>query len=291
MSLPSVKAAEKKLEGYAKTVELTGFYGVELAASLAEYALLLISFFYAWLLVLGVGITLVVMRQGFLDLIPWFRDHIKFATAWVNWMLIVLQSLEDVLTAVVNFILGALALFGYHGKTLKYHKFYTLTERQVQHELNIIAINCAHIDSTYKIAEQFTPELIASVGGDVCPYFRLIQPLPHNVGDSIYAPFSSYVPDPSPWPMGNNCASNSTNQVNYGVLCGSIAVGYPVLEILLPMVLIGIFLLSSGSAFAHLIGESVILAEKTFKFAVSLAEKIVRATSRLGHIICKSRKQ
>ena len=283
----SLKKDDKEIKEDVDAAVVAGEYSIEVAASFGEYGILLVSFFYAWLSVLVVGSFLVVTRAAFLSAIPWFQDHLTFATDFANAILVVITALEDVVISIINFVESALSIFGYHGKHLKYHAFKTVSKRQVANELTVIASHCGRIDSTARIAEQFMPPLINLIGGEVCPYFRLLLPLPHGIGESLYKPFKAYVPDPSPWPTGNNCAVNSTNEVQYGILCGSIAIGYPILEILLPMVLIGLLILSSGSAIARLIDQLLKIAWTSIKFCKNVVMQVIHATKKIGNIICK----
>lgn len=233
---------------------------IHLLASLVEFGVLLVAFFYAWAGVLALGIYLVGLRWLFLQLIPLLIDLAGPIVLFVNVIITAWVSLEDIVIAIVDttenigdFIknIGTAVdnvITGSHHHMADYVKYHfkhldLVSEDDFTGPLKQIARDCTPIDSVASIADQWLPRL---VDRGMCPVFRSLWPMPGGLGVALYEPWSGWVSDPTPFGVGagNNCASTKT-MPEYGVACACIAVGFPVLEVLLPCVFVGIFLLSS----------------------------------------------
>jgi hypothetical protein len=234
---------------WATDAAIFGLVGaiVVFGASFLEFALLLVSFFYAWFLIGTLGVMLVAMRLIFFAIIPTLIKYAKPIVIYINYLRDVFDTVENFFIVVINIfelVIEAVAALTFGawdpGKMsfVKFVKYNQITVKEYLDELTIIQTECAHIDSTASIADQWVPHLIDEA---TCPYYRAMWPLPHHIGPHIYNTFGKWVSNPEPW-LGNNCNANTTTK--HGVLCASLAVGYPMLEVVLPSVILGIFALS-----------------------------------------------
>jgi hypothetical protein len=234
---------------WATDAAIFGLVGsvVVFGASFLEFAILMISFFYAWFLVGTLGVMLIAMRLIFFAIIPTLIKYAKPIVIYINYLRDVFDTVENFFIVVINIFelvieaVAALTLGAWDpGKMsfVKFVKYNQISVKEYLDELTLIQTECVHIDSTASIADQWVPHLIDEA---TCPYYRALWPLPYNVGPHVYNTFGVWVSNPEPW-VGNNCDANTTTK--HGVLCASLAVGYPMLEVVLPSIILGIFTLS-----------------------------------------------
>jgi len=255
---------------------------VEFVFSFFEFGLLLASFFYAWSMVLGLGVGLIVLRFAFFALVPFMLEFAVPIVDIINIILVLLTLMEDAVITLVDVVIEVMdavsALFGdpMDVKTIDYKGFTTITYAEFEDELKLIATECHPIDSTAAIVDQWLPELIDE---EFCPVYRSLWPLPYDIGPSLYNTFGAWVSDPTPW-EGNNC--DRVVETKHGVLCGSIAVGYPILEVLFPSVIVGIFILSSGSQLAAIIRFAV---DTTVEIVFGLATSVLHVIEEIDKVV------
>lgn len=209
----------------------------EFVLTLFEFAVLVVSFFYAWFSVLVVGVALIHARKTFLESIPLLIDLAVPVTVFVDSVIVSYDMLEVFCTTVHNAI-GHLI-----GATdVSFTPINVFTADAFTAELKAIAVECSHIDSVAAIAMQWMPGLVDAA---LCPAFRAIWPIPYGVAPALYAPFAGWVSDPTPYPNGGNCASPPPTK--NGLFCAGLAVGFGVIEVVLPSVFVGLLLVSSGA--------------------------------------------
>jgi len=243
-------------------------YSVAFGVSLAEFWILMTAFFYAWFGIGIAGLFLITLRAVFIELIPHMLHAAKFWTGVTNAFLDAFGIVENGAIVVIDAVMSIVGFFS--GKLHPIHpqKFGHISINQFKTELTLISRQCPPVDSTYAIAREFLPPFISD---SLCPVYRALWPLPYDISKKLYEPLSLVVADPTPYP-GNNCDRNSTPE--YNVVCAGLAVGYPVLEVLLPTVIFGVFILSSGGPLSSLVYEFVV-------FAWSLAKEVGRISSDL----------
>jgi hypothetical protein len=210
---------------------------VKFVLTLVEFAILVVSFFYAWFSVLIVGFGLILARKTLLGSIPFLIDLAVPITLFVDSVIISHDMLEAFCTTVHNAI-GSLI-----GETdVSFTPISPISVDAFSAEMKMISKECTPIDSVSAIAIQWLPELVDET---LCPVFRAMWPIPYNLSRTVYAPFSGWVSDPTPYPHGGNCVRNSTN--SHGIFCAALAIGYPVIEVILPSLFGGLLLVSSGT--------------------------------------------
>jgi len=230
-----------RLWSLERAVVFLTLQAIELAATLVEFAILVVSFFYAWFGILVVGVGLILIRKTFLAMIPVLVTLSVPLTFWLNEIIASFDMLENFCILVVKMIGGLLG----GGGDVNFVKVHTLTVDSVVDELKHIADTCKSIDSVASIADQWVPALVDEL---MCPVFRAIWPLPFDIGPRLYGPFDGWVSDPTPFPNGGNCAREATDPG--AIVCAALAVGFGVLEVVLPSVFVGLFLMSSGGRLA-----------------------------------------
>ena len=273
-------------------------------ASLIEFGILAAAFFYAWASVIGVGLYLLFVRFAFLRSIPAIIYLAGPIIGVANAFIAAFVSLEDVVITIVTTIDDAKDLFenvanalasvftGSKDHQVDYAKYNFvratfLHKDQLTRPLKDIATACRDVDSVASIAAQWMPPLVDAV---MCPVFRSLWPLPYSIGPSLYGPWSGWVSDPTPFnnppmPMGNNCQSTHDRDP-YGVFCACLAAGFPVLEVILPCVFIGILLLSSGSEIGAVIAWALRAAVRAAMLAAGLVVSLVNETEKWAKMVC-----
>jgi len=243
MGLP----CSQQLWSIERAVVFLTIHTIRFTLTFAEFFLLLVSFFYAWFSVGVVGLVWVVYRQVFLSSIPLLIDLAVPLTLFVDAIIVSFDTLENVVAVLYDAANAIASAFGDGGTYMKFTKITVLSVDQVTDELKLIALQCTPIDSVTAIADQWMPRLLDDA---MCPLFRATWPLPHGIGETLYHPFRGWVSDPTPYP-GNNC--DPPPVVSHGILCAALAVGYGVVEVVLPSVFVGIFLMSSGGELASVL--------------------------------------
>ena len=258
--------------------------------SFFQFGILMVAFFYAWFFVLAVGILLVLARLGFFALIPTLLQYSVPIVDLINVCLVLFTLLEDavitLIDAVVIVVDAVSALMGDDDPPLsliEYEDFTTITYSEFEEDLRLIATECTPIDSTVDIADQWLPALLDET---LCPVFRSVYALPYNIGPRLYQTFGGgWVSDPTPWPMGNNCDRVVTTR--HGILCGSLAVGYPVLEVIFPSVILGIFILSSGSQLSSLVAWIMTTTTRLVGSTACSVTSALRSVNLFAKFICR----
>lgn len=240
---------------------------IKLVLTLGEFAILVVSFFYAWFSVLIVGGGLVLARKTFLLSIPALIDLAVPLTLFIDGIIVSFDMIEAFCTTVHNMI-GTLI-----GETdVSFTPVMPFTVDAFKADLELIARECAPIDSVSAIAAQWVPEVVDHA---LCPVFRALWPLPHGLAAKLYAPFDGWVSDPTPFPNGGNCARPQAE--THGVLCAALAVGYAVLEVVLPSVFVGLLIVSSGAELAGIIWWILMLFAATVDECACILLNLVRA--------------
>ena len=264
MGIPGCEAKLWSIERAAIFLTLTTF---KLVLTLLEFAILVVSFFYAWFSVLVVGIGLVLLRKTFLLSIPLLIDLAIPITIFIDSVIEGYDMLEVFCTTVHNTI-GFLI-----GETdVAFKPVSPFTVDAFSAELKAISKQCTPIDSVAAIAMQWMPELVDEV---MCPVFRAMWPIPHSFSQTLYAPFAGWVSDPTPYPDGGNCVRPPSE--THGVMCAALAVGFGVLEVILPSVFVGLLLVSSGSEIFGVLWWALLLFVAVLDEAACLLLNLVRS--------------
>lgn len=250
------------LVGVAHAVRKLSVSSVAMIVSMCAFAVLLVAFAWSLLLVAGIGTTLILLRAGFLEAIPFMLDHIKVFTDIANTMILIIDAIQfafyfiyDAVVALIKVVHAVECAFKPSSCSdgpgfKKDSPVKLITYAEFKRSMQNVAEECTGINSMSAIVSAAAPRVF---GPWLCPLLRAGTPLA-GVGRLSEA-LSPTVPDPTPWP-GNNCDPEYTPLDNL-VLCDCIGVGYFVLELLFPILVLGILLMSSGGAIAALVLASL----------------------------------
>ena len=252
------------------------------AEQAAEWALLLVLslLLYAQLLVLNsavlaiiffVGVALVLSRLAFFASLPFMLRHVHTFVDIINTFVSAFIAVENVVIAVTDVIIESIALFtGDKPKPLAFQPFETVTYSQFREGLNTVAKECTAVDSVGAMTEIAVPTVISPV---LCPVLRTLYPLPGM--PRVASSLDWLSADPSPLPGGNNCGGAFGYDMDYFWMCSGIGLGYVVLEVVLPIMLISLFIISSGRPACN----AVMYLVKTGGDAVAFGGSVVATTT------------
>jgi hypothetical protein len=142
-------------------------------------------------------------------------------------------------------------------------KFNDLDPTRVKRILNEIQHECPKYNGIEAISDHITKQ---SLNEYVCPIIRATKPLGWvgNATESMLSPFSydatPFPGDPPP-PGGKphvgeiNCQGPEDQDVAW--VCVLIGIGYLVIEVLIPAMILGIFLYSAGGSILKLVGDGL----------------------------------
>lgn len=235
---------------------------LETIASLQTVPAYLILFSTVIIGLLGVGITLIIIRVAFLWMIPQLISVSGVVAFGVNWAIDALEIFEVIVSDTVDVILDIIDIITFskpdHIVSASI-KWSDISASQIRTFLSTVSTSCTPYDSIVPIFNA-TIKLVASQ--TVCPIIRSVQPMPViSTVANVLLGWMSYEWNPNPGQ--NNCRS-SHEQANI-ILCTTFGAGYIILELLLPMLIGAILLVSMGSSVFRLISTIVVYAiEITF---------------------------
>ena len=235
------------------------------------------------LFVLGLGLLLVYLRLAIFSAIPTINEFIVPIVIGLDAVMIDFQIQSTLLKVGWNVIAKVVDTFGGSLQPLKgpYNFFprKLITPKQAKAVLNDFASTCVSYDSVDIIFAKVARTLI---GPSLCPVLRYIYPV-KPLFDAAMWMVGWASPDPTPlgYAGENNC-QDSPNDFSW--VCAAVGVGYVVLEVIFPILILFIALealLVPTARFCVVIIEEVIyLAEKTIKgirTIESSAEKLEKA--------------
>jgi len=227
---------------------------VETIASLGQIPAYLILFAPVIQGLLAVGVALIVIRVAFLWMIPQLISASTLVAFGVNWAIDALEVFEVIVADTVDIILDIIDVLTFskpdHIVSASI-KWSDISSAQIQTFLSTVSTACRPYDSIVPILNA-TIKMAASVS--VCPVIRSVQPMPivSSVAGALLG-WMSYGWDPNPGE--NNCKSDHDANV---ILCSTFGAGYIVLEMLLPMMIGAILLVSMGSSIARLLATILV---------------------------------
>lgn len=304
---------------------------VMLCLNLANFFLFLMATATVWGGILVAGLVFVATRELFLLSIPVLCEYADILAIWFTMVLIfsyylwqavkiilkvvlvivnfaeeIVEKITDAIDAVgdalgIHFPSVSLPRFDSSGLSAQNAPPDSVSADDIRTELHMILDHCEDIDSTAAIANQWVPTL---VGSGFCPYFRALYPLDYNIGPALYDTFGrGWVPDPTPYPLGNNCNQSmfytpTNNQVGisivpnenrqYGILCAGLGVGYPTLEVVLPIIFIGIFMITCGAQFWAIVGYAFVFVKRVVWATACWVSKFLHAIEDAASCACST---
>lgn len=220
--------------------------------------LLLESMVFQYLLAVGVGG--IVARLLFLWMAPFLAKHSVTVAFIVNAVLIFCQAAFEFILAIIivisdafDLLSDALSAFGVSlghapdlSKDIDFSNLYTVSKSAVHDELTYIVDTCGPYDEAWAVIYSATKQLTHA---RACATVRFFWPLPwlSDFFDFWLRPFY----DGSANPLDTHDAPANCNTVgdDYSVslLCSGIGFGYVVVEVLIPLLLAIIVLISLAS--------------------------------------------
>tara|TARA_Y100000289_G_C3905653_1_gene141752 strand:+ start:134 stop:988 length:855 start_codon:yes stop_codon:yes gene_type:complete len=220
------------------------------------------------LFVLGVSLILIYIRLAIFTAIPLINENIVPIVIGLDFVMIDFQLQSTLLKLGWDVIAGVVDTFGGHLQPLKGpYNFYPkrlLSPKQAKSALNDFASTCISYDSVDIIFAKIARTLI---GPALCPVLRYLYPVKPLYDAAMWAfGWASADPTPLGYAGENNC-KDSPEDLSW--VCAAIGVGYVMLEVIFPLLILFIALealLVPTARFAVvLIEEAIYLAEKVFK--------------------------
>ena len=253
-----VGAAAGSIVAAARDVERVTEWSVLTALSLMMYAQLLLANAALLAIIMAIGGVLVLMRLAFFACIPFMLDHVHTFVDTINVFIVTFVSIETVVDALIaasEAVINGLdaVTFGLTGSVhqdsfYKHRDFDGISYAEFTDAIQLVQRECQPIDSVYAMINHAVP---AATSPLLCPLLRAGYPLPGVPRLSRFLVWWSA--DPNPGVGGNNCFEPLGSGLTYAYLCDGIGVGYIVLEIILPILLISLFMVSSGRDLMNLL--------------------------------------
>lgn len=192
------------------------------------------------LFVLGLGMLLVYVRLAIFVMIPLVNEFIVPIVIGLDYTMIFFQAESVVLKIGWDIIAGALNGLTFGATNLPIFKgpfsFYPkglLSPKKAKAAINTFATTCISYDSVDVIFAKMARTLI---GPSLCPVLRYIYPV-KPLFDAAMWVLGWASPDPTPlgYAGENNC-KDSPNDFSW--VCAAVGVGYVVLEVVFPLMLL-----------------------------------------------------
>ncbi len=218
------------------------------------------------------GIVALFLRRMLLWAAPFLARNAGTITTIINIVFevldVVVAGIRDMVNLILDVLLKAIKLVpffpkfkpsGFMGDGI--FAFTELDATQVKRTLNEIQHECPAYNSIPAISRHITRQTLNEY---VCPIIRATKPLGW-VGDATEAMFSPFSYDATPFPGDMpkpggaphvkeiNCRGPENQDVTWA--CVVLGVGYVVIEVLIPAMIIGIFLFAMGRSLLRLLGD------------------------------------
>jgi len=265
---------EVELEDDARAVARFVGSVVSLAAGLAGFAMLVVTFSWAFGFILLAGGGLLMTRVVFFWTAPFMLRHAPIIVGYLND--IVITALDVVIDAVVLAInvLRSADPF-YHGGDIPWADLAKVSVAEFEAALREAMQTCVKVDS---LGTMWSFAVTPTVSGAACPLVRAAYPVADRIGLDM-SPLNGVVTY-DPRPDGNNCApqgefAGSSAPVG---LCIGLASGYVVIEVVLPLLIGGLFCLACASAIRHMAWDAATLV-------LAVCEQCVRTAIAVGGVV------
>lgn len=257
----SASAAANK---YARLAEHLVAAAIAVGEGLAAFMLMLFVFSWGLAMLAAAGIVLVLLRELFFYLIPTLIDIAVPAVFVINLTIGALDVFSLVVTGAFDIIVSVLSVFHLKLGTMSPLLIKDITVDEYVAGLKFVATQCAPYTTAFVVWEK---SVMPELSSYICPYIRMMYPVWDDAFDPVLVGFVTADADP----YGNSCAVEHVPPATTAV-CTSLAAGFLVLEVLLPLLLIGLFLWTAAGSLRHLAYEVV---EITFVLTRALVHRAV----------------
>jgi len=251
---------------------------VALGAGLVAFGGMMVVFSWAFVFILGGGVALLVARVVFFWMAPFMLEHAPIIVFYINnFVLIALDVIIDAVIVAIN-VIRAAEIWN-SDKPLAFEDIKSVTVAEFETLMRDAIQTCSKVDS---VGTMWTFAVTPSLSGATCPYIRAVIPSFDAVGVGLGGLDGWFTYDPSP--MGNNCApagefASSTTPVG---LCIGLASGYVVLEVVLPLLVIGLFMMACFSSLRRI---SMDVVKLVVVVAFQLVEIVLHAADGIHHVV------
>lgn len=263
----------------------------EVALGVLLFFPFLAGYSYAILLLLGIGICYIISRFVFLASIPFILKHssifldilnatIFFANIFFDLVILTIDVSIKVIDDIITVVNDVSKAFGGHKVTgtistnwIHFIKIKEVSKAAFQRELISIETTCPAYDSAGSIFYFIARNLFNEFS---CPVVRYTYPLPWLydtmealLGWSYHGSAAPLVDHP-----GANCDAKQYATTDY--VCVGLGVGYFVLEVMLPTLLLFALFLFIGAGLFKLLQVCFFLLGKAIEGATELALVVIK---------------
>lgn len=193
----------------------------------------------SWLVLLvciGLGLQAVVVRACFLRIIPILQHHLEIVTVIVDTLTTIFVTMENAMILIIDVVKDVIRLFVHNRKkpSFHFHAYKLLSTAEVANGLTNLAVTCPKFNTMPKIMSFVTKQTFNKY---TCPVIRAMQPtVLHKVTKSALG-WTSY---PSDMYQSSSCTEPPGTDEMW--ICSGIGIGYVLLEVALPLLLIPLLL-------------------------------------------------
>jgi hypothetical protein len=185
------------------------------------------------------AVVLIYLRLFILRNIPWLVKHSKFVEVTVNIVLGIIVAIEDAVKLIVLAIQEIIdmirTLMGHpHTPTVNWAKMHFVTIAETIARLTDIGRVCGDVNTGPKAAVAL---FRAGLNQPLCPIVRAAWPTNAQGITNAVMGWATYTPDPGQ--MAHSCRPDDDETVL--AFCGGLGAGFILAEIVLPVVIVGIF--------------------------------------------------
>jgi hypothetical protein len=235
-----------------------------LAVATVEFAVICALKFYVLFPFAWIGVFAIFARRLFIWSIPTLLKLTGPLVFTINiiidWLTLVLDEVVLVVRAIEGVVNAIAKLFPGHHSVFNsipnYPSVFQITDAEFRATLKAIPPTCVRFQSASSISFFFSKYGLHST---VCPAVRYTYPIEwvYTIVSGFFKPWA-YYGDAAPFPNtpGQNCESDGA-VTNTDFLCAGIGVGYIILDLALPILIIAIFLFVTVTALYDIVSAGV----------------------------------
>lgn len=265
---------QKRIEWLAKEV---AFGAIDLLEGVYGIILQLILKFYILGFLLALGLALVTLRQFFLWLCPVLVNISHVVTFFLNVILLFLDVFIDALILVLKVIFDIISVLSSKGNAdslIKWVHYHPLSAAKLRQVLTSIPATCRKYDGA-GIIIQFLVRY--NVHEYTCPAVRYLYPMQwlYTVNEFILG--WTYYGSAKPFTdiSDENCLKTGNQREDY--VCAGLGIGFIILEVLLPVLLIYIVWTQVGPGIKKILWAGFVWIFYLIEYSVDIIVFVIKA--------------